>query len=115
MSNCAELRGATLYAKLVGALMSDVPQSYAELADYSGLSYYTVRRYVNALRDHRPRLVKIAEWSEDIRGARTIPCFLMGSEPDAKRLKISEAERQRRYRAGKASKVASVFALGERV
>jgi len=93
-----EMRGATLYAKLIGALSDGVPKSYVELAEYTGLHEHTVRRYLIALREHKPRLARITEWSEDCRGNPSIRCFAMGSAPDAKRPVMSGAERQLRQR-----------------
>lgn len=93
-----EMRGATLYAKLIGALSDGVAKSYVELANYTGLHEHTVRRYIMALREHKPRLARITEWSEDVRGNPSIRCFAMGSRPDAPRPRMTPAERQRRQR-----------------
>lgn len=93
-----EMRGATLYAKLIGALSDKIPRGYVELSEYTGLHEHTVRRYIMALREHKPRLVFITEWSEDRRGNQSIRCFAMGGTPDVKRPKMSNAERQQRQR-----------------
>jgi hypothetical protein len=99
-----EMRGAVLYAKLIGALSDGVSKSYVELAEYTGLHEHTVRRYLMALREHKPRLARISDWSEDIRGNPSIRCFQMGSKPDEKRPKMSNAERQTRQRIKKRQK-----------
>jgi hypothetical protein len=111
----SQMGAATLWAKLMGALSDKrVPRSITELADYTGLHMRTVQRYVRALRDHRPRLVRIAEWDEDAQGNRSIPLYTMGRGEDMPRPKLTQAEKDRRYKANKRAKVATVFDLGAR-
>lgn len=106
--NDAEMRGATLYAKLMNRLFVH-GGSITELANHSGLSYPTVQRYIKALRgtyapvgasSRMHPLVRIIDWEIDRRGNPTIPVFRLDPGPDLKRPKrIGDAERQRRYRA----------------
>lgn len=102
------MRGATLYAKIMNRLYVHGGH-ITELANHSGLSYATVQRYIKALRDTaapvgassrmRP-LVRIVDWEIDRRGNPTIPVFRLDPGPDLKRPpRVSDAERQRRYRA----------------
>lgn len=102
------MRGATLYAKLMNRLFVHGGH-IAELADHSGLSYATVQRYIKALRDTAAPVgasnrmhpfVRIVDWEIDRRGNPTIPVFRLDPGPDLKRpARVSDAERQRRYRA----------------
>lgn len=97
-----QMRGAVLYAKLIGALVAGEPMSYANLADYTGLCEHTVRRYVLALREAKPkRLAYIAGWDEDVRGNPSIRLFLFGSKKDVPRPKQTNAERLRRAKKRK--------------
>lgn len=96
-----EMRGATLFAKLVGALLLQAPIGHEELAERTGLHYATVRRYMKAMRNHRPRIARIASWDTDAAGNPSIPLFEFGDKSDTKRPKQTNAERQRKYRAKK--------------
>ena len=81
---------------LILALMEG-PHTYLELAEVSGLHDKTVRQFLIPFRK-TPRLVRIGEWHEDVRGYSTRPAFVWGSGPDAKRTPLSSAERSRRSR-----------------
>lgn len=105
-----EMRGATLYAKLLAALVDGPPRTYMELAEFTGLHLRTCQRYVKAL--HDAKLVHVAGWEEDPLGRFSIAAFVFGRGRDAKRPVLSATEKKRRYRAGKKLKVASVFHLG---
>ena len=65
----SEMRGATMYAKLLVALLDG--STIQELCDYCGLGRHTVQRYVRAMRDASTRLVYVVEWAADTRGVRT--------------------------------------------
>lgn len=112
-----DLRGAVLYAKLIARLCSPDGGSLAQLADYSGLSYATVQRYVKALRLMDGVPLHIVDFIEDRRGYLTIPVFRMDGTVSRDMVKpkpMSTATASRRYRqraADKARRVSSVFGL----
>jgi predicted ArsR family transcriptional regulator len=89
--------GHICIAKMIGALLHG-PQTVAELSELSGLSEYTVRRYVTALR--KERAVHIDSWEEDSAGRVTAAAYCLGDGTDAKRPKRprSNAIRMRQYR-----------------
>jgi hypothetical protein len=90
---------ALSYKNLFLTLMEG-PHTYKELAEETGLAVYTIRTFMTAFRKS-PRLVRIAEWHEDVRGYQTTPAFQWGTKPDAKRTPLSNAERQRLCRQRK--------------
>jgi hypothetical protein len=63
--------------------MLETPCTAHELMDASGLSVQTVRLYLKALQ--KAHVVHIAEWTEDVRGARSIRAYMVGNELDAKK------------------------------
>ena len=98
-----EMRGAIQFAKLVGLLLvppkGEAGLSYDDLADLTGLHVHTVRRYVLAMREARPRRVAyISGWDLDVRGNPSIRLFRLGDKADTPRPKQSNAERLRRMR-----------------
>lgn len=117
-----ELRKATLYAKLIYRLKT-AGGTYLELAEYTGLSYHTVIRYIKALREYRlpddksHRMVRIADWRKDDKDVARLRVFRMEWGRDVKQPRVNAAEKQRRYRANKLSRHRalpnSVFALGK--
>jgi hypothetical protein len=60
--------------------LQDACHTMWELSAMSGLAIQTVRNYCNIL--HRKGIVHIADWSEDVRGARTLKVFALGSGID---------------------------------
>lgn len=88
------------YAKLISELI-DGPWSYQEMAEHTGLHYHTIRDYVNALR--KEGVVHISYWGEDKIGRSSIPHFLFGKKADAKRTRISNAQKAKNYRERKKS------------
>lgn len=89
---------------LIAALMEG-PHTYYDLAEASGLSMPTVRRWLLPFRKTTAgvrRSVHLAEWHDDPRGYPTRPAFAWGDKPDARRVPINGAERQRRVRAKQA-------------
>lgn len=118
-----ETRGAIHYAHLVLLLMTE-GGTQAQLAEKTGFSVPTIRRYLRALRNVRDstgkkaRMVRICDWDESANGAMTTPVYKLEPGPDVKRPRISDAERQRRYRTNRAKRnlvgSPSVFAYGER-
>lgn len=100
-----EMRGATMFAKLVSLLLVPPPGepglSYEDLADLTGLHVHTVRRYLLAMREARPRAAFISGWDLDVRGNPSIRLFRLGRSKDVPRPKMSNAERQRRQKLRK--------------
>lgn len=93
---------AVALRNLIWALMNG-PHDYYELAEITGLSRSTIRRWLTPWRHQTkpiPRLVHIAEWHEDSRGYLTRPAFAFKiNGMDAKPAGTPAAERKRQYRA----------------
>lgn len=99
-----EMRGATLFAKLMDKLREG--GTYEELCDYTGLSYHTVQRYLKALHGLGTPLVRIADWIEDRTGRRSIPFWQLTVDgqkdaPRPKRTKAEKAQQKRNWRLSK--------------
>lgn len=82
-------------AKLIEALLDGV-YSCAELAERTGLHYVTVCNYTKEL--HRIKAAHICHWDTDSRGRQLLKIYKLGRGTDAKRTKMTRAERQTRYR-----------------
>lgn len=87
---------ARVYADLIKHLLEGI-YNCEELAELTGLHYVTVLDYTREL--HKAKAVHIGAWEKDARGRDVIKIYRMGEGRDAKRQKISAAERQRRYYA----------------
>lgn len=90
----------------------------AEIADAIGLGVFRVSTAVTRMMRttrNRERMIHIVRWvyDGDI-GERRYPraVYALGNKPDAKKPKVTEAERLRKYRANRKMRVASVFDLG---
>lgn len=94
-----EMRSATQFAKLVSALL--VPPPGEPGLSYDDLADHTVRRYLLAMREARPRAARITGWELDVRGNPSIRLFALGRGPDVPRPKMSNAERQHRQKLRK--------------
>lgn len=70
-----------------------------ELAELTGLHYVTVLQYTREM--HRAGACHICMWEQDARGRDLIKIYKMGEGRDAKRRKLTAAERQARVRAKK--------------
>lgn len=97
MKHGASRVGHLCIAEMIAALQ-DGPKTVTELSELSGLTKYTVRRYVIAMR--KKRVVHVAAWEEDSAGRITAPCYRLGKGADAKRSAHpkSNAMRMRQYR-----------------
>lgn len=88
-------------AMALGHLMralTEEPRTITELAELTGLHYHTVREWVNALHDQG--VVFIAGYEKDRRDRDNAPLWLFGVDKrDAKKSKLTAAERQARVRA----------------
>jgi len=98
-----EMRGATLYAKLMDCLVNHGPASYADLVEYSGLSYHTVMRYCKALAGTKTPLIVISAWEFDSTGRASVPCWQFVKEgvkamPRPRRTKAQKAALARKAR-----------------
>lgn len=80
-------------------LMLDGLYDCHELADLTGLHYVTVQSYCREL--HRAGACYIDHWNADRRDADTIKVYKIGRGTDAKRRKLTAAQRQARSRTGR--------------
>lgn len=93
-------------ARMVSMLLEDA-YTIKQLSEAIDLSENVVREYVYALRNTKPRLVRVAEWVEGRAGIRPIwvAAYQLASGKDAARPpKKSGAERCREYRQRKRAK-----------
>lgn len=68
-----------------------------ELAEETGLHYVTVLQYTREL--HRAKAAFICAWEKDARGRDLSKIYKIGVGKDVKRQKLTQNERQTRYRA----------------
>jgi hypothetical protein len=92
----------TLVNDTVIRAIEDCPTTLRDLADETGLHYATVKDYVNAL--HKEKLVRVVAWEKDAHGRDAARVFGWGTGPDKKRTRLSDAEKQRRYKVRLKSK-----------
>jgi len=90
---------AMSFAHLVKMLM-DGTRTARELAEETGLHVNTVYSYTKEM--HKVKAVHIADWEKDTMGRDCMPVFMIGNKPDAKRQKVTIAQRAASYRARKA-------------
>lgn len=86
---------ASAYGRLI-ELMLDGTLSCRELAEETGLHYLTVLDYTRAL--HKASAAHISSWEKDAKGRDCIRIYKIGRGKDAKRTKISAADRAKAYR-----------------
>jgi predicted ArsR family transcriptional regulator len=86
---------AMCQAQLVKLLLEGTHTCY-ELAQATGLHYVTVLHYCREL--HKAGAAHIAMWEKDSRGRDLLKVYKLGAGKDAKRSKMSSAERQQKYR-----------------
>ncbi len=86
---------AGLYAKMVSHLM--IGASVRDLVEETGLTKFTVRKYVNALYNHG--VIHIASWEAAANGRRVLAVYRVGRQADARKPRMSGTERTARYRA----------------
>ena len=89
---------ATSYAHLIKMLMEGT-RTAEELAEETGLHIHTVYQYTREL--HKVKAVHIADWEKDTLGRDSMPIFMIGNKPDAKRATMSKAQIAKNYRARK--------------
>jgi predicted ArsR family transcriptional regulator len=77
-------------------LLLDGTHTCTELAEATGLHYVTVLHYCREL--HKAGAAHIHMWEKDSRGRDLLKVYKLGHGKDAKRRKMSAAERQQKYR-----------------
>lgn len=87
---------AVSIAKLIKAMQEEAVTVH-ELVEVTGLCLFTVRHYVLTM--HREQVCHIKHWEQDSRGRFTTPAYTLGAGKDAKKPKVSESERAKKYRA----------------
>ena len=87
---------AICQAQLIKAMLDGV-YTCAELAEVTGLHYVTVLQYTREL--HAAGAAHICMWEKDIHGRDAIKVYKIGEGKDAKRQKMSAAQRQARIRS----------------
>lgn len=90
--------GAISYAKMLALLMEGT-RTCAEVAEEVGLHYLTVCQYTREL--HREGVLHVATWEKDTRGRDAMKIYKLGEGKDAKRQKMTQAQRAARYRSKK--------------
>lgn len=104
--------GALTNAQLIKYMLEGV-HSCQELADLTGLHYVTVLEYTRAM--HKAGACHISAWEKDARGRDVVKIYKLGEGRDAKREKLTGAQRQARTREKrKAGEMAQVMAGGAR-
>ena len=83
-------------AQLIKAMLDGV-YTCTELAEVTGLHYVTVLQYTREL--HAAGAAHICMWEKDIHGRDAIKVYKIGEGKDAKRQKLSAAQRQARSRS----------------
>lgn len=86
---------AIAQAQLIKLLLEGI-YTCQQLADETGLHYVTVLQYTREL--HRFGAAHISHWEKDSRGRDVLKVYKLGNGKDAKRQKLSGAERQARTR-----------------
>ena len=106
----AEIRkiNAIAQARLIRCLL-DAPMNCTELAEETGLHYVTVLAYCREL--HRAGAAHIAAWEPDRRGRDVTKVYRLGAGRDAKRRKLTTAERQANMRARRAAAASPLLQL----
>lgn len=99
---------ALAYAHLIKLMLEGI-YSCEELAEFSGLHYVTVLHYTREL--YRAKACHIVRWEKDARERDSVKIYKLGAGKDAKRQKLTQVERQARWRAkAKALKATAVMA-----
>jgi predicted ArsR family transcriptional regulator len=89
---------AMFQAQLIKLLLEGTYTCY-ELAEATGLHYVTVLHYCREL--HKAGAAHIHMWEKDTRGRDLLKVYKLGAGKDAKRRKMTQAERQKKYREKK--------------
>lgn len=95
-----------LQAQLIKLLLEGV-YTCQELAEETGLHYVTVLQYTREL--HRAGAAYIDHWEKDSRDRDSLKVYKVGVGKDARRSKLTSAQRQERVR--KRKKMANLLGL----
>jgi predicted ArsR family transcriptional regulator len=87
---------AITQAQLIKLLLEGI-YTCEQLAEETGLHYVTVLQYTREL--HRFGAAHISSWEKDCRGRDIIKVYRLGEGKDAKRHKMTDSQRQARYRS----------------
>lgn len=90
--------------------MLDGDLSCAELAEATGLHYVTVLQYAREL--YRAGAAHIARFEADDRGRHIVKIYKIGRAKDAKRVRLTSAQRQARRREKLAAVASPLLQLG---
>lgn len=96
-------------AKLIEAMLDGV-YNCQELAEITGLHYVTVLHYTREL--HRAKAAHISGWDKDSRGRDVVKIYRIGRGKDAKREKLTAAQRQARTREKKKAQEVAKIMMG---
>lgn len=94
------------YAKAIKLLIEDTSSAY-ELAEATGLHTLTAQSLLRCFKEHK--LVHISGWDTDGMGRDVTPVYSWGKGRDKPRHKLTDAERQHRYKANKALREAQTL------
>jgi hypothetical protein len=100
---------ALTQAKLIEAMLDGV-YNCQELAEITGLHYVTVLHYTREL--HRAKAAHISGWDKDSRGRDVVKIYRIGRGKDAKREKLTSAQRQARHREKKKAQEVAKIMMG---
>ena len=100
---------ALTQAKLIEAMLDGV-YNCQELAEITGLHYVTVLHYTREL--HRAKAAHISGWDKDSRGRDVVKIYRIGRGKDAKREKLTGAQRQARTREKKKAQEVAKIMIG---
>jgi hypothetical protein len=87
---------AIAYAKMCAAMIPG-DLTCQELADETGLHLVTIYQYTREM--HAAGAAHIARYEPDGRGRHNVKVYKLGPGKDAKRVRMTQAERQARLRA----------------
>jgi hypothetical protein len=87
---------AITQAQLIKLMLNGI-YTCEQLAEETGLHYVTVLQYTREL--HRFGAAHISSWEKDCRGRDVIKVYKIGEGRDAKRQKLTDSQRQARYRS----------------
>lgn len=96
-------------ARLIEAMLDGV-YNCQELAEITGLHYVTVLHYTREL--HRAKAAHISGWDKDSRGRDVVKIYRIGRGKDAKREKLTGAQRQARTREKKKAQEVAKIMMG---
>lgn len=100
---------ALTQAQLILAML-DGTLNCQELAEVTGLHYVTVLQHTRAL--HAAGAAHICAWETDTRGRECVKIYKIGKGKDKPKVKLTPAQRTKRYREKKAARQNPLLQLG---